>query len=522
MFSAALPPRPAFLAGLGIASCFALTLTAPVEAHAGGFEIPDHGARALGRGGAYAVGAKDLTAMHYNPATMAKFRGTRVMISHNSIHQDMTYTRAPLSDGWTQGLGNDVGGTEFGPVTNGTPWFLLGAFAVISSDFGLDNATFFAGMHGPSAVGEHHYPDYGAQAFQLTKMKVLTVFYHVGGAWKYHSPTKKRDVFGIGGSLAYAMLPTMEYGLLVDNSTLSTNDPGDFNIYRPIPSSDPLDVQGLTTLKLQDNTGISGNLGVWYRPIDQIELGVAGRVIPTNFSPEGSMTLTPDDGVPVDEVEVKMKRIPMPVMLRAGVRYVGMKGERELFDIEVDAQWENWAQLGAYDVDFENVPPGLMLFPIKMQKNWQDTISVRAGGDYNVVDKHLWLRAGGFYETGAVPDAFAHLDFPSFDRGGVGLGLTAGFPGAEFSVGYQHIFQRTVEVTEASSRVYQQRPQRPCPQFCGEDLDAGVAGANGVPANAGSFESSYDMIGVSVDLNFTQLRDNAKAKKVAPKVESAQ
>jgi long-subunit fatty acid transport protein len=500
-----------------------MALATPSVSFAGGFEIPDHGARALGRGGAYAVGAKDLTAMHYNPATMAKFRGTRIMISHNSIHQGMEFSRNPIADGWTQGpSGPDVGGTTFDPVTNATPWFLLGGFAVISSDFGLDNATFYMGMHGPSAVGRHSYPDYGPQAFQLTKMNVLTVFYHLGGAWKYHSKKKNRDVFGIGGSIAYAQLPNMEYGLLVDNSQLSSTDPSDFSIFRPLPSEDPMDVQGVTTLTLKDMTGISGNLGLWYRPLEQLELGLAGRVIPTNFSPEGGLTLEtndPNDDVGVEQVEVKMERVPMPIMLRAGARYIGMKGERELYDIEVDAQWENWAQLDSYEISFDNEPTGLTLFPISMPKNWKNTISVRVGGDYNVVEDHLWVRAGGFFETGAVEDAYAHLDFPSFDRGGVGLGLTAGLPGAEFSLGYQHVFQRTVEVSDVEAKVYQQRPQRPCPEYCG-GTDGAVQNF-GVPANSGTFSSSYDMIGVSVDLNFTELHRRRMAKK-SGKTEAAQ
>src|SRR5262245_39444478 len=55
----------------------------PNSAEAGGFEVPDQGARAVGRGGAYAVGAADLTALHYNPGKLASLGGTRVMYSHN-------------------------------------------------------------------------------------------------------------------------------------------------------------------------------------------------------------------------------------------------------------------------------------------------------------------------------------------------------------------------------------------------------------------------------------------------------
>lgn len=497
------------------ASLFVATLTfaSAGEALAGGFEIPDHGARALGRGGAYAVGVKDLTAAHYNPAAMAKFRGTRLMISHNSLRSDMTYTRAPLGPGWVDGAGNSLEGTAFGPVSSSKPWFLLGGFGAVSSDFGLENATFYAAVHGPSANGHHEYPAYGSQSFMLTEMSVVTMFFHLGGAWKYKSKTSGKDLFGIGGSLAYAILPSMRYGLVTDSSSRTGIDVENFN---PIP--DPESTQLETVLSLKDNTGISGNVGMWLRPIDAIEIGLSGRVIPTIFRPTGTLEVDKDTLV-TDEVKASMKKITMPVMLRGGLRYIHMKGERELFDIELNAVWENWSQIRSYDLDFDGRVAGQQLLPISLDKSWRDAFSVRAGGDYNVIEDHLWVRAGGFWERGAVQDVYAHLDFPSFNRWGLSAGLTAGLPGAEFSIGYQHIFQADVTVTEANSRVYQQRPLRPCPEFCMDEA-SGLA-TNGVPANAGLFESAFDMIGISVDLNFTTLIKNRKAKREASAASAA-
>ena len=498
-------------------------LTLSHDAAAGGFEIPDHGARAVGRGGAYAVGAKDLTATYYNPATMAKFRGTRFMLSHNSIHQAMTYTRAPLSAGWVDSGGNSLEGTAFSPVSDRQKWFLLGAFGAISSDFGLENATFFASMHGPAASGAHDYRPYASQSFMLTEMEVLSVYFNAGGAWKYHSKKTDRDVFGIGASIGYAMLPVMRYGLVTDSSSLTGTDATNF---APIP--DPESTQLETTLVLKDMTGITGNVGFWYRPIDALEIGISGKVIPTIFRPEGTLEVDKETLV-TDEVKASMKKITMPVNLRGGLRYVHMKGERELFDIEANVVWENWSQIKSYDLTFDGSVAGQALLPLSLKKNWKDTVSVRLGGDYNVIEDHLTVRAGGFFETGAVQEDYAHLDFPSFNRGGVGLGLTAGIPGAEFSVGYSHVFQATQNVSEASAKTYQQRPLRPCPEYCTDPGADGMAGTpddiaiNGVPANAGIFESSYDIIGVSVDLNFTALIERRRAKrgqsKPAPETE---
>ena len=73
--------------------------------------------------------------------------------------------------------------------------------------------------------------------------------------------------------------------------------------------------------------------------------------------------------------------------------------------------------------------------------NSLDTISVRGGGDLNFLDGHLTLRAGGYYETGASHPDYAHLDFPSFNRAGVGGGLSGEIRGVAFmSIGRTPIY----------------------------------------------------------------------------------
>ena len=75
------------------------------EARAGGFEVPDLGARAIGRGGAYTVGVADGTAMHYNPAALAKIRGTTVMYHHGLAFSNTHFQRAPLGEGLADPMG---------------------------------------------------------------------------------------------------------------------------------------------------------------------------------------------------------------------------------------------------------------------------------------------------------------------------------------------------------------------------------------------------------------------------------
>jgi hypothetical protein len=167
-----------------------------------------------------------------------------------------------------------------------------------------------------------------------------------------------------------------------------------------------------------------------------------------------------------------------------------------------------------YDVQVTGRISGQEIQDLRLGKGWRDTVSVRLGGDVNVIPKHLTLRAGGYFESGATPRAFSHLDFPSFMRGGLGAGLTAGGRGVYGTVGFLHVFQEAREVTELEGKVFQQRPVRPCPDECG--------GASGVPANAGRFTSRYEILNVGIELRFAELlakRREAKARRhTAPAV----
>jgi long-subunit fatty acid transport protein len=462
----------------------AVGLLAPAIAHAGGFDIPDTGARAAGRGGAFAVAADDLTALHYNPGKLATQRGTTFLYNHSLIFHRATFQRDTLSSAW----GPDEG-TEFGLARDRKKLFPLGLFAVLASDFGLENWTFAAGVYGPSAVGRLDYADYGPQSFMLTDLNVLMAYYNVAAAWKL------RDVFGIGATIQYVDLIQMEYGLVADSTTTEGLD--------PVP--DGMSTQLVTNLELKDRTAATALLGLWYRPHRRVELGLAGRIVPVFLRPKGGVEVDKSTLV-TDEISVAMKLV-LPATLRGGVRYIHphKDGEHDLFDLELDVFWENWSSIKRFDLDFQGEISGLPVQDIKVPKQWRDTVSVRLGGDVHAIPEHLTVRAGGFFESGAMPKAYSNLDFPSFNRGGIGLGLSGGGKGVYVSVAYMHIFQETRSITELQSKVFQQRPLRPCPDQCG--------GLSGVPANSGEFRSSYDLLNLGIELKFSEMVAAHRARK---------
>ncbi len=412
--------------------------------------------------------------MHYNPGALAKQRGTRFTYNHSLIFHDTRFDREPLSDAW----GSDAG-TTFSSVGDADKLFPLGLYAALTTDFGLDNWTFGAGVWGPHSVGKHDYPEYGPQSFMLTDMNVLMAYYSLSAAWKW------RDVFGIGVTAQYVDLLQLDYGLVVDSTFTEA--------LNPVPDS--ASTQLTSTLRLKDRTAGTALVGMWYRPHRRIELGLAGRVVPVFLKPTGTMEVDKPTLV-TDDITVTMP-LTLPATVRGGVRYIHEKGDRTIFDVELNAQWEGWSVIDAYEVDVEGQISGQVVEDLYLAKQWKDTVSVRLGGDYNVIPTHLTLRAGAYWESAASPEAFAHLDFPSFMRAGVGAGITAGGRGVYGTVGFLHVFQQAQAVDELTGKVFQQRPVRPCPDRCG--------GASGVPSNAGRFTSRYEILNLGIEFRFGEM-----------------
>ena len=124
-----------------------------------------------------------------------------------------------------------------------------------------------------------------------------------------------------------------------------------------------------------------------------------------------------------------------------------------------------------------------------IDRKWQDSLSARLGGTFNA-NEWLGISLGAYWERGVMPKNYTHLDLISLDRLGLGGGVEITVGRLELAVGYLHTFQPDVTVSEERGKVFQQRPIAPCPDLCD--------GLSGVPANAGTFKSSYDMVSVAV------------------------
>ena len=455
------------------------------SAQAGGMTIGDLGAHAEGRSGAFAAKADDLSAIEYNPSGLTSIGSTQIYLSNRFGYAVEEFSRQTA----TNTVGDEI---LFDSVANEHPWQLLDPMVGVASNFGLDNWAFALGTYAPPGIATQQFPEDGGQRFMLIDRDVKILYYDLSVAWKF------RDFFGIGASLQWVDAASIKLSLIVNGNTSDNNQ----------PDGGTLDM--LTTVTGADHVGFSGIIGAWIKPLPFLHLAVSGRIAPTiieadckidvdvvhdDIISDNNMTIT-RNGSPADDITLSMK---LPPMARLGVRYVRMKGKQELFDVELDVTYEAWHVMDRYtldgkglEVDIDGVGGSIDPIPIDkiyLDKQWIDTFSVRLGGDYNLLDNHLTLRAGAFFESGADNSPYSYVDFFASHRIGGSVGTSVKFFGVDISLSYAFLYEIPFSVFEEEGKVYQQVPARTSTEL-------------GPVVNAGDYSSHYHFGTVSVSYTF--------------------
>jgi len=142
---------------------------------------------------------------------------------------------------------------------------------------------------------------------------------------------------------------------------------------------------------------------------------------------------------------------------------------------------------------------------IPLRHNWSDQLSIRLGGDYNIVPGFVTVRAGLSYETQGVEAGFEQLDFLPFQRFGTHLGGTVRLGNFDISLSYAHIFQFEVKVDTAGAQVRQTDARYRLAEIACEANPAcdEVVGVDpGTVQNIGTFTSGYDFLSLGLTYHF--------------------
>ncbi len=460
-----------------------LLATFASSARAAGYYSGTHGARALGRAGAFAVKADDLSAMTLNPAGLARIQKTLLQAGNRMSYNAHSFTRAPTLD-W----GNLSAGVppyvQFATVRNQQPWQVAGPLLGVASNLGLDGWGFALSAHAPAGIAREEFPMSGGQRYMMLRREALILDYTASAAFRH------RGVFGIGLSLQWIHVPRLEYELVIDANQF----PGDVN-----PINSELDMRA--KLSGSDPFTVNAIVGAWYCPAEFLELGMSLQLVPTRIQAEGTLSVVPlsaeikdevvlrRDGEPANDVSLSL---PLPVTARMGVRYRHVQAEIERFDVELDFVYESWSRVDRFAMQGDGLVANLLaqrldVGSIQIDKHWRDTLSVQLGGDYALIPERFTLRGGLFYESAVADPSYVHVDFVSGPQLGGTLGTSAFVQGLELAAAYEYRHQPQLEVSEGRARVLQEVPGSQCespftdpdachPQYLGQRAPAVNAG----------------------------------------------
>ena len=305
----------------------------------------------------------------------------------------------------------------------GGPFFT--PFLAASTDFAsLDRFTVAVGVFGPPTIGNRTFP---------------LAIRNAPAASRYDFIQSRSTIFYPTASAAYRVTPWLDLGFSAhlvlgnfDQTSVSYADAGQcMNVeYQPCDSRNTLVATG---------TSFAGTIGALVRPSADLAFGLSVRT-PISIAASGVLTPTAPKTLTVDLAPgAAVLTTRLPLIVRAGGRYIKMDGDFEVYDLELDGTYEGWGaaqgdgprlqipQLGA----FKNIDTLIV-------HGYTDTFSVRVGGAYNfdALDGIFTVRAGGFFDSSATPFQYTRLDFDTLTKiaGTFGLGYRHGAIGID--VGY--------------------------------------------------------------------------------------
>jgi long-subunit fatty acid transport protein len=481
--------RPTLLAYVLALAAFA----SPVRAD--GYFSGTTGARAAGRAGAFTARADDLSAVTHNPAGLAHLEGPLLQLGNRFSYNAYAFGRRPTLD-W----GNTQDGippyVTFAEVDNTTPLQLLEPFVGIAAPLGLPDFTFALSFHAPAGSGRMTFPSDGAQRYMMVRREAVIVETTASAAY---APAPN---VGLGASLRLIHVPSLRYQLVIDGNPLP-------RVANPVSSE--LDM--LATIDGSDPITFSATLGAWWRPAPFLEVAISGWPIPADVEIDGTLAIDPvapeiegavalrRNGTAADDVRLIL---PLPLSARAGVRYRGLDGEREVFDVELDVLYEAWSRVDRFRLDSGRLTAELRgqridIGVIDIEKRWRDTLGVQLGGDY-VVTRWVTVRGGLLYASAVGARRYAHVDFASGAQLGGALGASLFVLGAEIALAYQLRHQLAVHVSEGEAAVFQEVPGSPCePPYTDEDsCHPQYLGRPAPAVNAGEYRAHSHALSLDV------------------------
>jgi long-subunit fatty acid transport protein len=435
----------------------ALSLVIADRADAAGFYLSDLGARGLARGGAFVASPDTLLAMHYNPAGLAGQRGALAELDLSLFSGSFTIERKcpcvypdRITDQDPAALDAAIA-SGFG-VTENRAGARVIPFLSLGYGFETLDLTIAAAAYGPHGAGyEWSGRDY-AEALQLDTRYSLVEADSIEANYQLAVALSPLPGLRIGASFFLYQVKSTQFLHIYANTLLT---PFAENVSTIIENNDqPFDIP----IELAFERIAPGwSVGASYELLDGLSLGASFRgPRPVKASGRLNAELPPI----LSEAEIAIEngggdvevRFTLPAIARAGVAY-RVPG---LFNAEVAAVWEGWSVHDKIEIQADTVRLTVgedlasSLGTITLQRQWQNTMSLRVGAELELFAPRFTASAGYFYEPSAIPAQRLSASAIDSEKHGISVGARVGLFGATIELALAQVLMAGREVTDST------------------------------------------------------------------------
>ncbi len=365
---------------------------------ASGFQLNEHGAKAMSMANAFTAYANDASAVYFNPAAISYSKGTKIMLGISPILPSNSF------EGPT-------------PLTTKTDaeskvFFPFNAYFThkINDQWGFGFA-----VNVPFGLGtewDETWP--GRYLAQETDLK--TFFFQPVISYKFS------EKFAIGVGINYSFADV----------TIARMTP------RAIPGTTVV-LSDSRTLLEGDDTAIGFTASLMIKPSDKVSIGATYRS-EVEYEFEGEATSTPGSidfthpllgnvSLPLPNGEATAP-LTLPQNLQVGI---AVKANEKL-TVTADFQYVGWSSYDKLEISFKEYRtpslPGQPQNPLLVSsavRDFEDNFAIRGGFEYKSSEK-LAIRGGVYYDKNPIKDELVEPQLPDNDRiglsGGVGLKLS--------------------------------------------------------------------------------------------------